>query len=113
MGPRTVPRMGVAGGGQPNIPGPTLADVGKGRFGRARRAAILERYDGTAWREVGRYGSVRDADVALDEAVGAGAGPGSMRVVEDGSSTATRVLVIVAAVALAVAVAFVLYVLLG
>ncbi|MGZ4131473.1 MAG: hypothetical protein ACXVWF_00370 [Actinomycetota bacterium] len=105
--------MGIVGGGQPHIPGPTLAGVGKGRFGRSRRIAILERYDGAVWREVGRYGSVRDADVALDEAIGAGGGPGTMRVVEVGLSTTARVLVIVAAVALAVAVAFVLYVLLG
>jgi hypothetical protein len=103
----------AVGGGQPNIPGPTLADAGKGRFGGSRRVAILERYDGSSWLPIGRYGSVRDADIALDEAVAAGAEPGRLRVVELARSTTGRVLALVGLVVLAVVVAFVLYVLLG
>ena len=64
---------------------------------------------------MGRYGSIRDANVALDDAVGAGADPGSMRVVETHTSAATsRALVVVGFLALGVAIAIiVLYVLLG
>ena len=64
---------------------------------------------------MGRYGSLRDANVALDDAVGAGADPGSMRVVETHTSATTkRALAIVGVLALCVAIAvIVLYVLLG
>jgi hypothetical protein len=107
--------MGIGGGGPPGIPGPNLADIGQGRFGRFRRVATLEQLDGTAWIVVGRFDSLGDANVALDDAVGAGADPGSMRVVEAHTSTATsRALVIVGFLALGVAIAIiVLYVLLG
>jgi hypothetical protein len=110
-----LPCMGMGGGGgPPGIPGPNLADIGQGRFGRFRRVAILEQHDGTAWTVVGRYGSLRDANVALDDAVGAGADPGSMRVVETHTSAATsRALVVVGFLALGVAIAIiVLYALL-
>ncbi len=109
-------RMGIIGsGGPPGIPGPNLADIGRGRFGRFRRVAILEQHDGTAWTVIGRYGSIQDANVALDDAVGAGAEPGSMRVVETHTSaTTSRALVVVGVLALGVAIAIiVLYVLLG
>jgi hypothetical protein len=107
--------MGIGGGGPPGIPGPNLTDIGQGRFGRFRRVAILEQHDGTAWIVVGRYGSLRDANIALDDAVGAGADPGSMRVVETHTSATTkRALAIVGVLALCVALAvIVLYVLLG
>ena len=107
-----MPLMAV-GGGQPNIPGPTLADVGKGRLAGSRRGAILERYDGSSWLPTGRYGSVRDADIALDEAVAAGAEPGRLRVVEPPRTPASLVLASVGLIVLAVVVALVLYVLLG
>ena len=107
--------MGIGGGGPPGIPGPNLADIGQGRLGRFRRVAILEQHDGTAWNVVGRYGSLRDANVAFDDAVGAGADPGSMRVVETHTSAATSpALVVVGSLALGVAIAIImLYVLLG
>jgi hypothetical protein len=95
--------------GRPHIPSPTLIDIGQGRPRRFGRVAILERRDGTVWIEVGRYGSVRDADVALDEAVGAGVEPDSMRVVETHASAATtRVLVIVGALGLVGAIGIIL-----
>jgi hypothetical protein len=108
--------MGMGGGGgPPGIPGPNLSDIGRGRFGRFRRVAILEQHDGTAWTVVGRYGSIRDANVALDDAIGAGAGPDSMRVIETHTSASTsRALVVVGFLALGVAIAIILlYVLLG
>jgi len=107
--------MGIGGGGPPGIPGPNLADIGQGRFERFRRAAILQQHDGTAWTVVGRYGSLRDANVAFDDAVGAGADPGSMRVVETHTSaTTSRAPVVVGSMALGVAIAIImLYVLLG
>jgi hypothetical protein len=107
--------MGLGSGGPPGIPGPNLADIGRGRFGRFGRVAILERHDGTAWTMVGRYGSIRDANVALDEAVGAGASPDSMRVVETHTSAKiSRSLAIVGVFALCVVIAIILlYVLLG
>jgi hypothetical protein len=96
----------------PKVPSPTLLDFGKGRF-LGRRAAILERYDGTAWRPVGRFGDVHDAGVAYDEAIGAGAEPSTVRVVEIGPSLTVRVLMIVGAVALVVFAAFGFYVVFG
>ena len=109
-----LPCMGVGGGGPPGIPGPNLADIGQGRFGRFRRVAILEQHDGTAWTVVGRYGSLRDANVALDDAVGAGADPGSMRVVETHASAATsRALVVVGFLALCIAIAIIVLYVLG
>jgi hypothetical protein len=64
---------------------------------------------------VGRYGSLRDANVAFDDAVGAGADPGSMQVVETHTSaTTSRAPVVVGSMALGVAIAIImLYVLLG
>jgi hypothetical protein len=107
--------MSVGSGGPPGIPGPNLTDIGQGRFGRFRRVAILERHDGAAWTVVGRYGSIRDANVALDDAIGAGADPDSMRVMETHmSATTSRALAVAGLLALGVAIAIiVLYVLLG
>jgi len=107
--------VSIGAGGPPGIPGPNLKDIGQGRFARFRRIAILEQHDGAAWTVLGRYGSLRDANVALDDAVGAGADPGSMRVVETHASGATsRALLVVGFLALGVAIAIiVLYILLG
>lgn len=97
----------------PKVPSPSLADVGKGRFYSSRRTAVLERFDGAVWREVGRYGSVQDAGVALDEAVGAGSAPDTLRVVESGMSKGSRLLLIAGAALLVGAFAFAMYALLG
>jgi hypothetical protein len=110
-----LPCMGIGSSGHPRIPAPNLTDIGRGRFGRFRRVAVLERHDGTAWTVMGRYGSIRDANVALDDAVGAGADPDSMRVVEAHSSaTKSRALAIVGVLVLCLAIAIILlYVLTG
>ena len=102
---------GIQGG--PNVPSPTLADLGKGRFRRGSRTAIVERFDGVDWREIGRYGSVRDAGIALDEAIGGGADPGSVRVVEAGLPARTLALLIVGGAALLGSFAFAMYALFG
>jgi hypothetical protein len=69
---------------------------------------------GTAWTVVGRYGSTRDANLALDDAVGAGADPGSMRVVATHTTAAMSRALVVGFLAFGVAIAIiVLYVLLG
>jgi hypothetical protein len=107
-------RSGMSiGSSGPNIPSPTLTDAGKGRFPIARRLGILERFDGTSWVEIGRYGSVRDADVALDEMIGGGANAGSLRVTEAPLPRSTLVLMGVGAFAVGTAIAFVLYIFFG
>jgi hypothetical protein len=103
----------MASDGAPRVPSPNLADAGKGRGFRSKRTAVLERFDGAVWREVGSYGSARDAGIALDEAVGAGSAPDTLRVVERGMSTSARVLLIVGAVLLIAVFAFAMYALLG
>jgi hypothetical protein len=102
--------MGMPG---PKYPSPNLADTGKGRWWSARRTAVLERFDGAVWREVDRYGSAHDAGVALDEAVGAGSDPMTLRVVETGASTTARVLFVIGAVLLLAFFAFAMYALLS
>ncbi len=99
-------------GGEPHEPSVFLAGVGKGRFIRTRSVAILERHDGTEWSEVARFGSVRDADRALDEAVGSGASPDGLRVVET-SAASNRLLLIAGAVLIGAAIGIVLYVTFG
>jgi hypothetical protein len=101
------------GSSGPNIPSPTLTDAGKGRFPVARRLGILERFDGMTWVEIGRYGSVRDADAALDEMIGAGANAGTLRVTEAPLPRSTLVLMGVGAFALGTGIAFVLYIFFG
>jgi hypothetical protein len=93
----------------PRIPSPTLSDFGKGRF-VGRRAAVLERHDGTAWRQVGRFRTTHDAGVAYDEAIGAGADPSTVRVIEVGPSLGTRVLMIAGVVVFLAIAAAALYV---
>jgi len=88
--------MGMPGG-QPAGPSPFLAGIGKGRF-LGTRAAVLQRFDGSAWRDVASYRTTREADAALDRAVGDGEEPGALRVVDPAPSTAARVLMIIATV---------------
>jgi hypothetical protein len=104
--------MGGGSGAQPHAPSTFLAGIGKGRFGRTRRVAVLEQHDGAAWREVARFGSVREADRALDDAVGRGVGPDALRVIET-STASNRVLVIAGTILIAAAIAIVLYVIFG
>jgi hypothetical protein len=97
---------------EPRIPSPTLSDFGKGRFRRGR-PAVLERYDGNSWRQAGRFGGAREANAALDEAVGAGADPASVRVVEIGPTPLARALMIAGMVVFGLVVAFCAYVVFG
>jgi hypothetical protein len=99
-------------GGEPHAPSAYLAGVGTGRWGRAKGVVILERNDGDAWREIGRFGSVPEADRALDEATANGASPDSLRVVET-STASHRLLLFAGAVAIGVAIAIVAYVVFG
>ena len=59
---------------------------------------MLQRFDGSAWRDVASYRTTREADAALDRAVGDGEEPGALRVVDPAPSTAARVLMIIATV---------------
>jgi hypothetical protein len=104
--------MGGGSGAQPHAPSAFLAGIGKGVFGRSRHAATLERHDGEVWREVGRYGSIRDADRALDEAVANGDPPDALRVMETHAAS-NRLLVVAGVIAIAAAIAIVAYVILG
>ena len=68
---------------------------------------MLQRFDGSEWRDVAHYRTTRDADAALDHAVGEGEEPGALRVVDVAPSMGARALMIVgvvAAVAMAVAI---------
>jgi len=104
--------MGGGSGAQPHAPSVFLAGIGKGRFGRSRHAAILEHHDGEVWREVGRFGSIRDADRALNEAVANGDPPDSLRVTEMHAAS-NGLLVIAGSIAIAIAIAIVAYIILG
>ena len=95
---------------QPNIPSPTLSDVGKGRFMKGRHVTVLERFDGTSWVEIGRFGSAQDAGSALDAAVAAGGDPQTLRVTDIGPTKTGRVALIVGVVLAVAIAAFVLYV---
>jgi hypothetical protein len=98
--------MGMPGG-QPAGPSPFLAGIGRGRF-LGTRAAVLQRFDGSEWRDVAHYRTTREADVALDHAVGEGEEPGALRVVDVAPSTGARALMIAGAIgAVAIAVAIV------
>jgi hypothetical protein len=99
-------------GGEPHAPSAFLAGIGKGLFGRRRGVVTLERSEGGVWREVGRFGSLRDADRALDDAVANGAEPDSLRTVET-SDASNRLLVIVGALVIGAAIAIMLYVAFG
>jgi hypothetical protein len=84
--------MGMPGG-QPAGPSPFLAGIGKGRFLGAN-AAVVQRFDGTTWRDVQRYRTMREANAALDHAVGEGEEPGALRTVDAAPSATARALMI-------------------
>jgi hypothetical protein len=81
--------------------------LGKGRF-LGSNAAVLQRFDGSMWRDVERFRSFDDANAARDHATGEGEEPGALRIVEARPSTGARVLMVVGAIAcVAVAVGIV------
>ncbi len=95
---------------QPRIPSPALSDTGKGRFVKGRHVTVLERFDGTTWLELGRFGSAEAAGVALDEAVAAGSDPETLRITDIGPTMTGRVAFVVGVVIAVAIAAFVLYV---
>jgi hypothetical protein len=98
--------------GAAHDPSGFVADLGKGFLGRNRRAAVLERREGVAWRPVGRFGSSRDADRALDEAVANGETADALRVVER-YAIPNGILVIAGMIAVGAAIAIMLYIVFG
>lgn len=98
-------------GPQAHPPSPTVADFGKGRLDRFRRAAaVLEQFDGRAWAPVGRFGSVRDANVALDQAAAGGVHPDHLRVTEVGPSRGYRLVVLAGYAVIAALLAWWIYI---
>jgi hypothetical protein len=96
--------------GGPHVPSPGLAGFFRNRIPRSKgQAAIVERNDGGAWREVARYANPSDAKLAVDEAIAAGSDPGSLRVVAPQMS---NLVLIVGCLAIAFAVAIVLVIVL-
>jgi hypothetical protein len=95
--------MGMPGG-QPAGPSPFLAGIGKGRF-LSTRAAVLQRFEGSMWRDVGRYRTAHDANAALDRAIGEGEAPGALRIADAPPSAGARALLIVGVVVCVVAAA--------
>jgi hypothetical protein len=87
-------------GGPAHIPSSLVAGIGRGRVGRFRRAAYLEHFNGTAWGAVTRFATIKEANVALDEAVASGIAVGELRVSEVGPSMGTRIALVVGLVAL-------------
>lgn len=96
----------------PRLPSPTLADFGKGRLDRFRRAAaVLEQFVDGAWVPVARFGQVREANIALDNAVAGGVHPDHLRVIEVGPSRGYRLAVLLGYVVIAALVAWLIYIL--
>lgn len=95
---------------QPRIPSPALSDTGKGRFMKGRHVTVLERFDGTTWLEIGRFGSEQAAGSALDAAVAAGSDPETLRITDVGPTKTGRVAFVVGVVLAVATAAFVLYV---
>jgi hypothetical protein len=58
----------------------------------------LQRFDGTTWLDVARYGTTHDANVALDHAIGEGEQPDALRIVDVAPSATARALMIVGVV---------------
>jgi hypothetical protein len=98
--------------GAAHDPSGFVASLGRGWLGRSRSVVVLERRAGDGWREAGRFGSVRDADRALDEAVANGEAADSLRVAETYAASNTLLLT-AGAVAVGAAIAIALYVIFG
>lgn len=98
--------------GPAHDPSPILIAFAKGRLARTRHVVVLERNDGSIWREVGRFSDVGEADRALDEAVASGDPPDSLRVSETHVAS-NGVLVLAGVIAIALAIAIVAYVILS
>jgi hypothetical protein len=98
--------------GAAHDPSGFVADLGKGLLGRSRGAAVLERRDGAEWRAARRFGTVRDANRALDEAVTDGESVDALRVVQS-YAVPSYVLVIAGTIAIAAAITIMLYVIFG
>jgi hypothetical protein len=65
---------------------------------------VLQRFDGSAWRDVARYHTMHDANAALDHAIGDGEEPGALRIVDATPSAAARALTVAGAAVVAVVV---------
>jgi hypothetical protein len=82
-------------------------------MGRFRRGAIVEHYDGHTWTPISSFGSARQASVALDEAVAAGADPDRLRVSGVAPSLLARIATAAVVIAGALLFAWVAYIMLG
>jgi hypothetical protein len=90
----------MAGGSHPRF-APSELNLDKSLRAR-RRAALLYRHVAGAWVEVGRFGSIAEAQAALDEEAGSGHGEiGEYRVVPVPRSRRLRIGVILVGAALA------------
>lgn len=69
----------VGGSGPKGLAFFTLKDVGEGRHLSHDGSMALERRDGDAWVEIGRFGSAGQAARGLDEQVAAGADSDHLR----------------------------------
>ena len=85
-------------GGGPNVSSPSLADIGKGRVWRWKQVAAVEKLVDGEWREIGRYRDPAGAGAALDERVGTGVDPQTLRIVLVPMSRTSRVLLTAAVV---------------
>ena len=74
------------------------------------REVDLEQFDGRAWAPVGRFGSVRDANVALDQAAAGGVHPDHLRVTEVGPSRGYRLVVLAGYAVIAALLAWWIYI---
>lgn len=78
-----------------------------------REASAIERFDGASWQQIGRYPNGREANTALDEAVGNGADPGTLRIVDVAPSTTARLLMIAGAALCVLAVIAIVWLFVG
>jgi hypothetical protein len=103
--------MGAPQGGG-HIPSPFASDIGRARLGRLRRGAVLEHLTGDGgWRQVAVFGSIHDANEALDELVASGTEPDHLRVNETAPSAGTRIAMIALGVAVALLAIWTVYIL--
>jgi hypothetical protein len=98
--------------GAAHDPSGFVAGLGRGLLWRSRYVAILERNDGEEWREFARFGTEREADRALDDVIGDGGAPGSLRVVK-AYAVPEGALVIAGTIAIAAAITIILFIIFG